>query len=115
MKITDIKATPSLCPENRNWSLLRIDTDEGIPGFGEWVGAPVSELRNQLVGKDPRNVNEIHHDTLWRMQGRGAGVETALWDLKGKAVGEPMHRVLGGKLHDCIRMYCDCHAGAFWT
>ena len=49
------------------------------------------------------------------MQGLGAGVEIALWDIQGKVLGVPMHQLLGGKLRDRIRMYCDCHAGAFWT
>lgn len=116
MKITDVKATPSLGAANRNWSLLKIETDEGVTGIGEWVGGQsVSGLKAQLVGKDPLNVNRLHHDLLWGMQGRGAGVEIALWDLKGKAAGLPVYALLGGKLRDRIRMYCDCHAGAFWT
>ena len=116
MRITNIEVTPSLGRENRNWTLLRIQTDEGITGLGEWrAGASVDGLRRALVGKDPTNINQLHHDHLWRMQGMGAGVEIALWDIKGKALGVPMHALLGGKLRDRIRMYCDCHSGAFWT
>ena len=61
------------------------------------------------------NVNKLHHDLLWNMQGLGAGVEIALWDIKGKKLGVPVHELLGGKLRDKIRIYCDCHSGAFWT
>ena len=116
MKITDIKVTPSLGRANRNWALIHIFTDEGIVGLGEWMsGSSLGQLKNALIGEDPRNINKLHRDLLWQMGGRGAGVEIALWDIKGKAVGEPMHALLGGKLRDSIRMYCDCHSGAFWT
>lgn len=116
MKITDVKVTQSLGVQNRNWRLLKILTDEGIVGLGEWVpGASVEPLKRMLVGRDPININALHHDHLWQMQGRGAGVEIALWDIKGKQLGVPMHELLGGKLRDRVRIYCDCHAGAHWT
>ena len=116
MKITDVKTTPPLGQENRNWVLLKVFTDEGIVGLGEWTaGGSVQRLRNILVGQDPMNINRLHHDHLWNMKGAGAGVEIALWDIKGKKLGVPMHDLLGGKLRNRIRMYCDCHSGAFWT
>lgn len=116
MRITDVKITPSLGEPNRHWTLLKILTDEGIVGLGEWApGASVDPLRRMLVGRDPTNINALHHDHLWQMQGRGAGVEIALWDIKGKQLGVPMHELLGGKLRDRVRIYCDCHAGAHWT
>jgi galactonate dehydratase len=68
-----------------------------------------------LVGQDPLNINQLHHDHLWQMQGVGAQVEIALWDIKARALGVPLHELLGGKLRDRVRMYCDCHAGDFWT
>ena len=118
MKITDVKITPPLGRENRNWVLLRVFTDEGIVGLGEWAPGAMERfrgLKNALVGKDPMNINRLHYDLLWRMQGLGAGVEIALWDIKGRKLGVPMHELLGGKLRDKIRVYCDCHAGDFWT
>lgn len=115
MKITDIKMTPPLGQQNRNWALLKVFTDEGIVGLGEGLGASVGRLKNILIGKNPMNINKLHYDHLWGMQGAGAGVEIALWDIKGKALGVPMHELLGGKIRDRIRMYCDCHSGAFWT
>jgi len=119
MKITDIRVTPPLGRENRNWVLLKILTDEGIEGLGEWApGASLSALaglKASLIGQDPANINKLHYDHLWRMQGLGAGVEIALWDIKGKMLGVPMYELLGGKIRDKIRIYCDCHAGAFWT
>ena len=116
MKITDIKVTPSLGAENRHWSLLKIFTDEGIVGLGEWTaGGPIEQLKQMLIGRDPTNINRLHYDHLWQMQGRGAGVEIALWDIRGKQLNAPMHELLGGKLRDRIRVYCDCHSGAHWT
>lgn len=119
MKITDVKITPPLGRENRNWVLMKIFTDEGITGLGELssgLGAGrLQQLKRSLVGRDPLNINKLHHDLLWRMSGLGAGVEIALCDIKGKKLGIPMHELLGGKIREKIRMYCDCHAGAFWT
>ena len=116
MKITDIKVTPSLGAEHRHWSLLKIFTDEGIVGLGEWTaGGPIEQLKQMLIGRDPTNINRLHYDHLWQMQGRGAGVEIALWDIRGKQLNAPMHELLGGKLRDRIRVYCDCHSGAHWT
>ena len=115
MKITDVKVTPSLGRENRHWTLLKIITDEGIEGLGEWRGGGVGQLKDFLVGQDPLNINRLHHDHLWQMKAVGAGVEIALWDIKGKALGVPLHELLGGKLRDRVRIYCDCHAGDFWT
>jgi L-alanine-DL-glutamate epimerase-like enolase superfamily enzyme len=116
MKIVDVQTTPSLGPANRNWSLLKILTDEGIEGLGEWRGGlSVAGLKQVLVGEDPTNVNKLHQDHLWRMQGTGSGVEIALWDIEGKALGVSMSDLLGGKLRDRVWMYAACHSGAFWT
>ncbi|MCZ6681107.1 MAG: mandelate racemase/muconate lactonizing enzyme family protein [Candidatus Poribacteria bacterium] len=116
MKITDIKITPPLGQQNRNWVLLKIFTDAGIVGLGEWnAGASIGRLKQALIGQNPLNINKLHYDHLWQMGGTGAGVEIALWDIKGKALGVPIHELLGGKLRDGVRMYCDCHSGAFWT
>lgn len=124
MKITDIKITPSLGKHNRNWVLLKVYTDEGITGLGEWANGVAAsrfrQLKEQLIGQNPLNINRLHHSGqphhgLWAMGGLGAGVEIALWDIMGKKLDVPLWQLLGGKLRDRIRMYCDCHAGAFWT
>ncbi len=118
MKITDLQITRPLGRANRNWVLLQIHTDEGITGLGEWSPGALERFpgfRDQLIGRDPVNINNLHRDMLWQMGGLGAGAEIALWDIKGKKLGVPMHDLLGGKLRDKIRMYCDCHSGEFWT
>ena len=117
MKIT--KLTTYLVPPR--WCFLKIETDEGITGWGEpvlegrahTVAAAVSELADYLVGKDPRLIEE-HWTVMYRAgfyRGGGvhmsavAGIDQALWDIKGKALGVPVHALLGGQLRDRIRVY----------
>ena len=103
------------------WCFLKIETDEGVSGWGEpvlegrahTVAAAVGELADYLVGKDPRLV-EDHWTVLYRggfYRGGGvhmsalAGIDQALWDIKGRALGVPVHELLGGQLRDRIRVY----------
>lgn len=119
MEISDIRITRPLGPENRNWVLMKVFTDEGIVGLGEWDhrASPdnLQRLKQALIGQDPMNINKLCRDCLGQMRGAGGGVELALWDIKGKKLGVPMHVLLGGKIRDKIRIYCDCHAGVFWS
>lgn len=117
MKITRL-TTYTVPPR---WLFLKIETDEGIVGWGEpivegraeSVAAAVAELGDYLVGKDPRLV-EDHWTVLYRAGFyRGgpihmsalAGIDQALWDIKGKALGVPVHALLGGQVRDRIRVY----------
>ncbi|CAM3610397.1 galactonate dehydratase [Isoptericola cucumis] len=103
------------------WLFLKIETDEGIVGWGEpvlegraaSVAAAVEELADYLVGKDPRQI-EDHWTVLYRSgfyRGGGihmsalAGIDQALWDIKGKALGVPVHELLGGRVRDRIKVY----------
>ena len=117
MKIT--KITTFIVPPR--WCFLKIETDEGIVGWGEpivegrahSVSAAVDELADYLIGKDPRNI-EDHWTVLYRggfYRGGAihmsalAGIDQALWDIKGKALGVPVHQLLGGAVRDSIRVY----------
>ena len=117
MKIT--KLTTYIVPPR--WCFLKIETDEGISGWGEpvlegrahSVAAAVEELGEYLIGKDPRHI-EDHWTVLYRggfYRGGGihmsalAGIDQALWDIKGKALGVPVHELLGGQVRDSIRVY----------
>ncbi|TCO79630.1 galactonate dehydratase [Plasticicumulans lactativorans] len=117
MKITRL-TTYTVPPR---WLFLKIETDEGIVGWGEpivegraeSVAAAVAELGDYLVGKDPRLV-EDHWSVLYRAGFyRGgpihmsalAGIDQALWDIKGKALGVPVHALLGGQVRERIRVY----------
>ncbi|WP_456239000.1 galactonate dehydratase [Puerhibacterium puerhi] len=103
------------------WVFLKIETDEGIVGWGEpvlegraaSVVAAVEELSEYLIGQDPRRIEE-HWTVLYRSgfyRGGGihmsalAGIDQALWDIKGKALGVPVHDLLGGRLRDSIKVY----------
>lgn len=117
MKIT--RLTTFLVPPR--WCFLKIETDEGIVGWGEpilegraqSVAAAVAELGEYLIGKDPRRI-EDHWTVLYRggfYRGGGihmsalAGIDQALWDIKGKALGVPVSELLGGNVRDRIRVY----------
>ncbi|HDS1556404.1 galactonate dehydratase [Stenotrophomonas maltophilia] len=117
MKITAI--TTYLVPPR--WLFVRIDTDAGICGWGEpivegrahTVAAAVEELSDYLVGKDPRHI-EDHWNVLYRggfyrggpiLMSALAGIDQALWDIHGKALGVPVHALLGGPVRDRIRVY----------
>jgi galactonate dehydratase len=117
MKIT--RLTTFLVPPR--WLFVRIDTDEGISGWGEpvvegraqTVAAAVDELSDYLIGKDPRHI-EDHWSVLYRggfyrggpvLMSAIAGIDEALWDIKGKHLGVPVHTLLGGPVRDRIRVY----------
>lgn len=103
------------------WLFLKIETDAGVVGWGEpvlegraaSVAAAVEELSDYLIGKDPRRIEE-HWTVLYRSgfyRGGGihmsalAGIDQALWDIKGKALGVPVHDLLGGRVRDRIKVY----------
>ena len=112
---------------NYDWTFVRIDTDaDGLSGLGECYTAPgltaiVRDLAPLLVGEDPRDVDRLWSKLRWGASGAGSsagivynaisGMEAALWDLVGRAYGVPIHRLLGGRFRDSVRMYADCHAG----
>ncbi|MDO6461879.1 galactonate dehydratase [Granulosicoccaceae sp. 1_MG-2023] len=104
------------------WLFLKIETDEGVCGWGEpviegraaTVEAAVAELSEQLIGRDPRHVEDIWQSLYRSGFYRGgpvlmsaiAGIDQALWDIKGKALGVPVYELLGGPVRDKMRMYC---------
>jgi galactonate dehydratase len=121
LKITDVKTA-----QVRAHGLqlhVRIYTDQGLIGHGEGTDAVtggaalVRSWRPFLVGQDPLNVDAIFERirTAGIFAGAQGGqyvaalsaVEIALWDLAGKAVGLPVYQLLGGKVRDKVRVYCD--------
>src|SRR5687767_2825551 len=103
-----------------SWVFVKISTDAGIVGWGEMLkddakacAAGALEVKDYLVGKDPRRV--VHH---WQAIHRGAfyrggpiktaissGIDQALWDIKGKAYGVPVYKLLGGPTRERVRVY----------
>jgi L-alanine-DL-glutamate epimerase-like enolase superfamily enzyme len=114
MRIAVVDRAPFRCP------LIRIDTNQGISGYGE-VRDGASEkyaliLKSRLLRQNPCNVERIfkrirqfgHHG---RQGGGVSGVEMALWDLAGKAYGVPVYQMLGGRYRDRVRLYADTPDG----
>jgi len=103
-----------------SWVFVKISTDAGIVGWGEMLkddakacAAGALEVGHYLVGQDPLRV--VHH---WQAIHRGAfyrggpiktaissGIDQALWDIKGKAFGVPIYKLLGGPTRDRVRVY----------
>ena len=117
MKITKIK----LYQVPPRWLFLKVETDEGIVGWGEpviegrakTVKAAVEELSQYLIGKDPLNI-EDHWQVLYRggfyrggpiLMSAIAGIDQALWDIKGKFYNAPIYDLLGGPVRDKIKVY----------
>jgi galactonate dehydratase len=105
----------------RNWVFVKVETDEGIHGWGEatleWktrgvVGA-VDDVSRFAIGEDPFRVEHLWQimtrQYFWRagIEGLSAisGIEAALWDIKGKALGVPVYELLGGRVRDSVRVY----------
>jgi L-alanine-DL-glutamate epimerase-like enolase superfamily enzyme len=115
LKITDLRVAviaraPFTVP------ILRIDTNQGISGFGE-VRDGASKtyalaIKSRILGENPCNVDRIFRKIKQfgshaRQGGGVSGIEMALWDLAGKAYGVPVYQMLGGKFRDRIRCYAD--------
>lgn len=103
------------------WLFLKIDTDEGLSGWGEPVlegrldttESAVRELMDYLIGKNPLKI-EDHWQTLYRggfyrggpvLMTAISGIDQALWDIKGKYNGVPVAQLLGGPVRNSIRVY----------
>jgi len=111
VKITDLR-----CAMLGPFPLVRIVTDAGIDGLGPvesfkpYIAPHVLALRDALIGLDPTNVERV----MLGIRQRGAfkpwgaaisAIEIALWDIAGKAAGLPIHKLLGGKVRDRVRVY----------
>lgn len=122
MKITEVK--PILCHGVfRTWTFVKVSTDAGITGWGdatEWVRAKghctiiEEDLSPLVIGENPFDIEKLWQK-MWVASYVGGkdlnvamtGIETALWDIVGKALGTPVYNLLGGKCHDRLRLYYD--------
>jgi galactonate dehydratase len=103
------------------WLFLKITTDDGIVGWGEpviegkaaTVKVAVDEMMENLIGKDPKNI-EDHWNVMYRsgfyrggpiLMSAISGIDQALWDIKGKFYNAPIHQLLGGKAHAVMKVY----------
>jgi galactonate dehydratase len=130
MKVTNIKV--HLVRTRRNtqipspWILVQVFTDEGLVGLGDatnWPGGTIikqaiEELSRLVVGEDPFHIEYLYHRMYHSLDQIGqtgvviaaiSGIEIALWDIVGQALGRPIYDLLGGPCRDRVRFYS--HAG----
>lgn len=117
MKITKLE----LFKVPPRWLFLKIETDEGITGWGEpvvegkadTVAAAVMEMSDHIIGKDPMRIEDMFQ-VLYRggfyrggpiLTSAISGIEQALWDIKGKFYNAPVYDLLGGACRDKTRVY----------
>lgn len=113
-------------PGQRAFIFVQVDTDEGVTGWGEVttypgpvanraVAAYINEIGEWLRGEDPSHIEAIWQKTFRAMTyvgTRGAttaaisAVDIALWDIRGKVLGQPIYNLLGGPVRDRIALYC---------
>lgn len=128
MKITDVKTwavkNPDFYKGGTYWIFVKLTTDNGISGYGEVYGVPFAPrvvcqmiedvVARHVVGRSPFDI-----ETIWRvlyssgftqrpdvsMGGVMSGIEIACWDIVGKALGQPIYNLMGGKVHERLRSY----------
>ena len=120
MKVTSIEVFP-VKSLTRPWLYCAVRTDEGITGYSEFgvgdlakgLAGLVEDLSRHIIGKDPRSV-EQHYTNMVRSSRSSyggatwmaiAGIELALWDVKGKAMGVPVHELVGGPTRTEQKVY----------
>ena len=124
MEITDVE-TFVVDADWRNWFFVQVTTDEGITGVGEALSgegltaaleATAEAHKHYLIGEDPLNRKKIsrrlrRYPFAWRggklINAVAAAFDIALWDIAGKHYGEPVWKLLGGKVHDEIPVYAN--------
>jgi galactonate dehydratase len=108
------------------WVLIKLETDEGIEGWGEAyafgedgqaTAMEIQKLSRTTIGMDPfliRAFRTMAHDAIGdvssgiELSSAAAGIEIAMWDIAGKALDTPVHRLLGGPCRDRIPVYANC-------
>src|SRR5215207_8208557 len=120
MRITAL-GTVVVNAQMRNWVFVKVETDEGITGWGEasleWktrgVVGCVEDLAPLILDQDPRRIEHLYQ-VMYRhaffragVVGMSAlsGIEQACWDIWGQSLGVPVYQLLGGNVRDYIRMY----------
>jgi galactonate dehydratase len=126
MKITDVNVM--LVQSHRDtkipspWVLLQVLTDEGLVGLGDatnWPGGTIIaqaivELSRLVVGEDPFHIERLYHRMYQALNQIGqtgaviaaiSGIEIALWDIVGQALGRPIYDLIGGPCRDRVRLY----------
>lgn len=122
MKITDVKAY-TMDSFRMNWNFIKVETDEGIYGWGEAslgtneqsLEGMVADLKRLIIGRNPFEIEkmlfEVYRDIYWKggpvLYSALSGIEMAMWDIMGKAMNVPIYTFFGGKLRDKVKMYAN--------
>lgn len=122
MKISDIKIY-TLDAYRTNWAFIKVETDEGLYGWGEAslgtnemaLEGMVRDLKRLVVGRNPLEIEkmcfEVYRDIYWKggpvLMSAISGIEIALWDIAGKFFGTPTYNLFGGKMRDKVKMYAN--------
>lgn len=129
MKITDVKTFLIHPGMSKNWLFVKVETDEGIHGWGEAytqsdrdrsIEITVQQLRRYLIGRSPFDIKHFTYMAYTDFATRRgsmefycavSGIEQALWDIAGKAAGQPVYNLLGGATRTQIRVYANGWGG----
>jgi len=122
MKITDVKIY-TLDAFRTNWAFIKVETDEGLYGWGEAslgtnenaLEGMDADLKRLVVGRNPLEIEkmcfEVYRDIYWKggpvLMSAISGIEIALWDIAGKYFNTPTYNLFGGKMRDKVKMYAN--------
>lgn len=122
MKITNVTAF-TMDSFRMNWNFVKVETDEGIHGWGEAslgtnelaLEGMVCDLKRLIVGRNPfeteKMMFEVYRDIYWKggpvLMSALSAIEMACWDIMGKALQVPVYTFFGGKIRDEVKMYAN--------
>lgn len=122
MKISDVKIY-TLDAFRTNWAFVKVETDEGLYGWGEAslgtnenaLEGMIADLKRLVVGRNPLEIEkllfEVYRDIYWKggpvLMSAISGIEIALWDIMGKFFNTPSYTFFGGKMRDKVKMYAN--------
>ena len=122
MKITDVKVFVTDAFRT-NWTFIKVETDEGLHGYGEAslgtqemaLSGCVNDLKRLIVGRNPLEIErmcfEVYRDIYWKggpvLMSAISGIEMAMWDITGKYFKAPVYALLGGKMRDKVKIYAN--------
>lgn len=122
MKITNIKAY-TMDSFRMNWNFVKVETDDGIYGWGEAslgtnemaLEGMVQDLKRLIIGRNPfeteKMMFEVYRDIYWKggpvFMSALSAIEMACWDIMGKALNVPVYTFFGGKVREEVKMYAN--------
>jgi galactonate dehydratase len=129
VRVTDVKTFLVHPGRGKNWLIVKVETDAGIHGWGEAytqadrdkaIEVHIHQMKRYLIGRDPFAIK--HFTTVMYLDWAGkrgamdsycavSGIEQALWDIVGKACGQPVYNLLGGPCRSKIRVYANGWGG----